>query len=90
MRDNLDIFFTIITQTLIALFRIFHFIITLFPKPQFEVGNWIIQIPTILIAIVPLAYYISGIAAVWVFVAGGFAVNGFAVNGFTVNGFADW
>lgn len=79
MMDHLDIFFTIITKTLIAVFSIFYSIITLFPKPQLEVGIWIIQIPTIIIAIVPIAYYISGMAAVWVFVGGGFLIASFGL-----------
>lgn len=79
MMDHLDILFTIIIKTLLAIFSIIHSIITLFPKPQFEVGIWIIQIPTILIAIVPIAYYISGMAAVWVFVGGGFLIASFGL-----------
>ena len=79
MMDHLDIVFTIITKSLLAIFSIIHSIITLFPKPQFIVGILIIQIPTILVAIVPLAYYISGTAAIWVFLGGGLLIASFGL-----------
>jgi glycine betaine/proline transport system permease protein len=79
MMDHLDILFTIITSSLMGIFNLIFSIITFFPKPHFEFGNWIVQIPTIIIAIIPLAYYLSGRSAVWVFLGGGLLISSFGL-----------
>jgi len=67
---NWDLFFSIITSSLLGIYKAINWFVTIFPKPQIIIGGFIIQIPTILVFLVPLAYYISGVTAVWTFVVG--------------------